>query len=90
MSVSDDGEWYLVNGWKKYKAFWQQRENCTPYSTFKSVANAMASLTKLLKVMPEYRDDKFSVVKISVGIPIVAIIYFLNEFCNSRIVFKDV
>ena len=64
-SVSSDGEWYLVNGWRKYKCYWQKRDNCVPHTTFKSVASAMRSLTRLLKVMPEYREDTFYVVKIA-------------------------
>lgn len=64
-SISNDGEWYLVKGWRKYKSHWQNRDNCLPDTTFKSVASAMRSLTKLLKVMPEYLTDTFYVVKIT-------------------------
>lgn len=60
-SVSDEGEWYLVNHWNTYKAFWQKQNKCTPNNTFKTVGQARASLTKLLKVMPEYSTDTFEV-----------------------------
>ena len=63
-SISDDGEWYLVNGWWKHKAYWQQKDNCTIATTFKRIQDAKRSLTKLLKVMEEYRTDDFTIVEL--------------------------
>lgn len=62
-SVSCDGVWYLVNHWNTNKRFWQQKDNITPYTTFSSKRTAKASLTKLLKVMAEYKDDWFTLVR---------------------------
>lgn len=63
-SISEDGEYYLVNHWNKHKAFWQQKDQCTANTTFKSIRTANASLTKLLKVMPEYAADTFTPVRV--------------------------
>lgn len=63
-SVSHEGTWYLVNGWWKYKTYWQQKDHCGWETTFKREADAKRSLTKLLKdMMEEYGDDQFIMVR---------------------------
>lgn len=63
-SVSNEGIWYLINGWWKYKAYWQERDNCTLFTMFSRPQDAKRSLTKLLKyMMAEYGDDDFTLVK---------------------------
>lgn len=62
-SISDEGVYYLVNHWNKHKTYWNQRDNITPYSTFSSPRTAKANLTKLLKIMEDYRTDDFILVK---------------------------
>lgn len=69
-STSSEGVYYLVNGWNKCKTFWfseksvmEDKENAKKHF-FNSPAQAKASLTKLLKVMPDYADDKFELVEI--------------------------
>lgn len=62
-SVSADGIYYLVNGWRKYKSFWLHFYaigNDDKRVLFKDTKSARASLTKLFKIMPEYRDDKIT------------------------------
>lgn len=64
-SVSDEGKYYLINGWYKYKVYWQEADNCVPHTVFKSEKSAKASLTKLLKyMMEEYGNDDFTMVEL--------------------------
>lgn len=58
-SKSEEGVYYLVNHWYKHRAFWKKAKELTNDMLFKRKQDAVASLTKLLKVMPEYADDKF-------------------------------
>ena len=58
-STSEDGVFYLVNHWNKYRAFWKRAFGMTEDMLFKHQKDAKASLTKLLKVMPEYNTDTF-------------------------------
>ena len=67
-STSDEGVYFLVNGWQKCKTFWfskksvlQDIENAKKHF-FNTPAHAKASLTKLLKVMPDYATDEFEIV----------------------------
>lgn len=62
-SVSNEGIWYLVNHWNEHRTYWNQKDNITPYNTFASPRTAKANLTKLLKVMEDYRTDDFTLVK---------------------------
>lgn len=63
-SISNEGTWYLVNGWWKYKTYWQEFDNCVPHTVFKRKADAKRSLTNLLKyMMAEYGNDDFTIVK---------------------------
>ena len=57
-SVSNEGTYYLVNGWRRHKAFWVKRGD-TPMCLFKDARTAKMSLTKLLKTMPDYASDSF-------------------------------
>ena len=66
-ATSDEGIFYLVNGWNKYKTFWlneksvfKDTENAKKFF-FNKPSQAKASLTKLLKVMDEYKNDKFEI-----------------------------
>ena len=69
-SISDEGVYYLVNGWEKHRAFWiseaqflrdpDRAKECF----FNKASQAKASLTKLLKVMPDYASDRFEAVEI--------------------------
>ena len=57
-SISEDGIYYLVNGWNRYNQYWYKNgedQRCH----FKSLKDAKTSLTKLLKVIPDYLEDKF-------------------------------
>jgi hypothetical protein len=63
-STSDEGIYYLVNGWDKYKTFWIKPEKVRNEMLFKRECDAKRSLTKLLKVMEDYRADKFEVIEI--------------------------
>lgn len=68
-SVSNEGVFYLVKGWYKEKAIWfsEKRVMANPSyyreKFFSTPASAKATLTKLLKVMPEYETDVFEVVE---------------------------
>ena len=68
-SESAEGTYYLVNGWNKYRAFWYKDSLLEkhPYlkerTFFKSIGYAKGNLTKLLKIMPEYKDDKFTFIE---------------------------
>ncbi len=63
-SVSKEGTYYLVNHWNKYKTFWIEPEKIKSGMLFKTQANAKASLSKLLKVMEDYKTDKFTLIEI--------------------------
>lgn len=63
-STSEEGVYYLVNHWEKHKKFWVPPEKIRPSMLFKRAADAKRSLTKLLKVMEDYRYDEFEVVEI--------------------------
>ena len=53
-TISKDGTHLLVNGWNKHKKFWCRPEYMMTSYYFKTLSSAKSSLTKLLKVMPEY------------------------------------
>lgn len=67
-STSDEGVYFLVNGWEKHHTFWISEEelNKNPGKAksifFTAPRFAKASLTKLLKIMDEYKNDKFEIV----------------------------
>jgi len=67
--TSSEGIYYLVNGWKKCNTFWfneksvlEDKENAKRFF-FNKPSQAKASLTKLLKVMGDYKIDKFEVIE---------------------------
>lgn len=64
-SVSKEGVYYLVNHAKDYKTYWVEKRDLKPKMLYDRAADAKASLTKLLKIMTEYRADKFYLVKIN-------------------------
>ena len=68
-STSNEGTYYLVNGWNKRKTFWfneksvlEDKENAKRFF-FNKPSQAKASLTKLLKVMDDYKKDSFELVE---------------------------
>lgn len=67
-STSEEGIYYLVNGWNKCKTFWFNEKSVMEDPEFakrfffNKPSQAKASLTKLLKIMPDYADDKFEAV----------------------------
>ena len=63
-STSNEGIYYLINGWYKYFGFWIRKKDMSHNMhkiTFKTVGQAKASLTKLLKIMEDYRTDTFKI-----------------------------
>lgn len=66
-STSTEGAYYLVNGWNKAKTFWLSESSVKrdiAYAKtffFNTPGQAKASLTKLLKVMPDYSTDIFEI-----------------------------
>ena len=68
-SESSEGSYYLINGWYKHFGFWLPVKAAvnavnTEKITFKTAGSAKTSLTKLLKIMPDYKNDIFTVCKI--------------------------
>lgn len=69
-STSDEGVFYLVSGWEKHKTFWisetelQKDVERAKAKFFTAPRFAKTSLTKLLKVMPEYATDSFELVEV--------------------------
>ena len=63
-STSFEGVWYLVNGWNRNKAFW--KSDITAMTLFKRRQDCQASLTRLLKIMPEFKTDKFEIMEVEV------------------------
>lgn len=64
-STSNEGIYYLVNHWKKHKTFWIEPEKIKPGMLFKSPSDAKRSLTRLLKIMEDYRTDTFDLVEVA-------------------------
>ena len=63
-TVSNEGIYYLVNHVGKYRTFCVEANELKSGMLFNRVSDAKASLTKLLKVMPDYRTDTFYLVQI--------------------------
>ena len=63
-SISPEGVYFLVNHWEQHKAFWVEPEKFKESMFFKRAYDAKRSLTKLLKVMDDYRTDEFMLVEI--------------------------
>lgn len=68
-ATSEEGIYYLVNGWNKCKTFWFNEKSVmqdiefAKKFFFNKPSQAKASLTKLLKIMSDYANDKFEVVE---------------------------
>lgn len=68
-STSEEGIYYLVNGWQKCKTFWLDEDSVMENMEkakkffFNKPSQAKTSLTKLLKIMPDYANDKFEIVE---------------------------
>ena len=62
-SISAEGTYFLVRDWRANKALWVKESELTEKMLFKSVSGAKRSLNSLLKAMPEYKTDTFSVVE---------------------------
>lgn len=62
-SESEEGIYYLVRNWEKHRKFWVKREYLNPDMLYKTESAAKASLTKLLKVMDDYKNDRFTPVQ---------------------------
>ena len=63
-SVSNEGTYYLVNGWKKHNAYWTHSLNPTR-NNFKSKGLALRSLKILLNAIPEYRSDSLTIIELT-------------------------
>lgn len=66
-STSDEGIYYLVNGWSKYKTFWIKPEKIKKEILFKRPVDAKRSLTKLLKITDDYQQDKMELIEIKMS-----------------------
>ena len=62
---SEEGIYYLINHWNKYKTFFKRNIPCLRDQFFKTEADAKRSITKLLNggMGDEYRNDKFTIIK---------------------------
>lgn len=69
MSNSSEGTYYLVNGWNKHKAYWTKTADVYK-NGFKTSGIAIRSLKMLLKIMPDYLSDTFTLMKFENGTPI--------------------
>jgi hypothetical protein len=71
-STSEEGVYFLVNGWNKCKTFWFSEKSVLEDKTnamrffFNKPSQAKASLTRLLKVMPDYATDEFELVEVAI------------------------
>ena len=65
-STSEDGVWYLVNGWNKHKAFW--KDTISDWTLFKRRQDAYVGLTKILKIYddidPSFRNHKYELIEV--------------------------
>lgn len=66
-STSDEGIYYLVNGWNTHKKFWEEPKKMKKSMFFQRPADAKRSLSKLLKVMDEYRTDTMELVSVDLS-----------------------
>lgn len=65
-SVSEEGVYYLVNHWEKHKTFWIEPNKVKKSMLFTRPQDAKRSLTKLLKIMEDYKTDEFELIEISI------------------------
>jgi len=62
MSVSEEGTYYLVNGWNKNRSFWLKKIDHR--TVFKRPQDATRSLNHLLSIMPDYKGDELSLMRV--------------------------
>ena len=62
-SVSSDGTYYLVKNWREKKTFWKLASEIRAKDMYKREQDAVSALTKLLKVMDEYKSDTFTLIE---------------------------
>ena len=79
-STSSEGVYYLVNHWEQHKAFWVEPEKIKQSMFFKRAYDAKRSLTKLLKIMDDYKTDEFVLVEI----------YELNTDLETVVICREV
>ena len=66
-SISDEGVYYLVNRWNMHQRFWVRKEELKRSMLFRRKQDAKASLTKLLKVMDDYKNDTFEIIEVAIS-----------------------
>lgn len=59
-----EGVYYLVPNWEKNKTFFVRDIPTDPRKLFKREQDAKRDVTMLLKVMDEYKSDKFTIIKL--------------------------
>ena len=64
-STSDEGVYYLLPDWRRQRGIWSKPGDVFARETFKTARGAKASLTALLRGMPEYRTDVFTMVELN-------------------------
>lgn len=61
---STEGTYYLVNNWQKSKTFFVDKIPTKKSQLFSRAQDAKRSITMLLKVMDDYKDDKFTIIEV--------------------------
>lgn len=61
---STEGVFYLVNHWKTSKTFFIEKMPEKKSQLFSREQDAKRSITMLLKVMDDYKDDKFTIITV--------------------------
>ena len=64
-STSQEGVYYLVNHWEQNKKFWVEPNKAKCEMLFNRASDAKRSLTKLLKIMEEYKNDTFELIELT-------------------------
>lgn len=65
-SISNEGVYYLWKGWGNScsKHMWEKDIPTEEKYLYKTVKSARTSVTKLLKVMDEYKTDKIEIIEV--------------------------
>lgn len=63
-SVSEDGTWYLVNGWSKSYHFFTRR--VLPDNYFKTRAGALKSWESIVRMEPYYGLGKITIKEVDI------------------------
>ncbi len=61
---SSEGIYYLVNHWQKSKTFFVDKIPSKKSQLFSRAQDAKRSITMLLKIMDDYKNDKFTIIKL--------------------------